>query len=136
MANDPTRAAFWKHFLLEKCAYPAPALLRRQLDHAELSEDCACGCNSYKVRIDPAHAEPLLPPEAEPRGTGRIFVFEANFRMPDDLSLEVMIFANDRGHLDYVEVDCCFNSYPVPDAVVVEEPPYHWWAAETLFRET
>jgi hypothetical protein len=33
--------------------------------------------------------------------------------------------------LDYVELDCCANSYPVPDVIRVKEPPYHVHPAAT-----
>jgi hypothetical protein len=134
MENGPTRAAFWKRFISDKCGYPAPALLRNQFEHAEFSDFCECGCNSFGIRVDPAHVKPLLPPAAEPR-KGHAAIFTADFRMPDEKTLEIIIFADDHGHLDYVEVDCCGNSYPVPDEVAVEEPAFHTWAAESLFRE-
>lgn len=56
--------------------------------------------------------------------------------MADGKTLEIVLFADARGHLDYVEVDCCANSYPVPVNVVVEGPPFHTRAAGDLFRET
>ncbi len=136
MENGPTRAEFWKEFISTKCRYPAQALLRDQLGHAEFTDFCACGCNSFGLRIDPAHVKPLLPPKAEPRSEGHVAIYMADFRMPHEKTLEIVIFADDHGHLVYVEVDCCANSYPVPAEVVVEEPPFSTWATKSLFLES
>lgn len=136
MENGPARAEFWKGFILDRCQYPSPDLLRDQLDHAEFTEFCECGCNSFSVRVDPVKVRPLLPPKPEPRSKGHAAIYEAEFKLADGKTLEIIIFANDHGHLVGVDVDCCGNSYPVPDNVAVDEPPIHTRAAKSLFRQT
>ncbi|MFC3711061.1 hypothetical protein ACFOMD_00670 [Sphingoaurantiacus capsulatus] len=135
MENGPARAEFWKEFISTRCEYPAQSLLRDQLDHAELTEFCDCGCNSFRLRVDPVHAKPLLPPKADPKMGGHGAIYTADFHMPDDKALEIIIFADDRGHLYFVEIDCCANSYPIPEDIVVAERPFATWAAEGVFRE-
>ncbi len=136
MDNGPTRAELWKSLIVERCEYPAPALLRAQIKSGEAHDFCECGCNSFALRVDPAELEPLLPPDADRNRQGRRSIYHADFFMSDGKTLEIVLFADARGHLNYVEVDCCANSYPVPVGVVAERRPFHTWAAGNLFRET
>lgn len=121
MVNNQQRAEFWKEFICTKCQFPAPERLRTQFAHAELSEFCDCGCNSFKVTVrEDAGVEPIATDGKY--GT----VFEASFRLAENnWSLEIFLFADDAGNLAYVEVNCCANSYPIPDVVSVKGPPYH-----------
>jgi hypothetical protein len=136
MENGPARAEFWKSFVLDKCQYPSPNLLRDQFSHAEFTDFCRCGCNSFGMRVESAKAKPLLPPRHDKRSGGHAAIYTAEFRLPDEKTLEIIIFADDDGYLAGVDVDYCGNSYPVPDDVTVEEPPFHTWAAKSLFRES
>jgi hypothetical protein len=52
--------------------------------------------------------------------------------MPDDRTLEIILFADPNGNLDYIEVDCCANSYPIPDLVEVDERPFNTSALTRL----
>jgi hypothetical protein len=133
MENGPKRATFWKEFIAERVQYPAPSLLRDQLEHAEFTEFCACGCNSFGLRVDPAHAKPLLPPWPDGKGKGHYAVYTADFMLADQKTLEIVIFANDQGHLVWIDVDCCANSYPVPEEIDVNDP-FHTWATKSLYR--
>ena len=135
MEDGSSRIEFWKRFFVNKCLYPSPDLLRKQLAHAEFTVDCECGCNSYRIWVDPAFVLPLLPPEPEPKSKGSAAVFMADFKLIDGNTLSVTLFADAQGHLVGVDVDCCANSFPVPDRVIVEEPPFHTWASGSLFRE-
>jgi hypothetical protein len=128
MNNTPERAEFWKEFICTKCQFPAPERLRAQFSHAELSEFCDCGCNSFKVTVrEGAGVEPI----ATKGKYGK--VFEADFKLADDeKSLEVILLADEAGNLAYVEIDCCVNSYPIPEIVRVQEPPYHVDAHKSL----
>jgi hypothetical protein len=121
MNNTPERAEFWKEFICTKCQFPAPDKLRAQLSCARFSEFCNCGCNSFKVHLSEG-AE--VPPLAQPGRYGA--VFEADFHLDDEgKTLEIILFAGKNGNLEYVEIDCCGNSFPVPDAINVKEPPFH-----------
>jgi hypothetical protein len=71
---------------------------------------------------------PLL---AELGGSGSIF--EANFRLTKyEGTLEIILLASEDGNLSYVEIDYCGNSYPVPETVNVEEPPFHVHASTKI----
>lgn len=128
MNNTPVRAEFWKEFICTKCQFPAPERLRAQFENSDLSEFCECGCNSFKVSIrDSAKVAPIA------RGAGYRQVFEADFKFAEeDKSLEVILLADGNGNLAYVEIDCCGNSYPIPENVNLLEPPYHVSVSETL----
>jgi hypothetical protein len=128
MTNSLEQAKFWQDFILSKCQFPSPAKLRSQFESAEFSEFCDCGCNSFKVDVE--KEENVEPIAARGRyGT----VFEANFQLlNDDKTLEIVLLADEDGYLAYVEIDCCANSFPVPDEIEVKEPPYHVYASGTL----
>ncbi|HEY5721531.1 MAG TPA: hypothetical protein VIT45_04340 [Allosphingosinicella sp.] len=128
MANGPARAAFWMEFVTDRCDYPAPDRLRAQLTNAEFSEFCGCGCNSFAVRVKPDVA-----PLARSGGSHGA-IFAADFKLADDRTLEIILFANEEGNLDYIEVDCCANSCPVPDVIDVTPEPFRKWSGEGLLR--
>lgn len=131
MNNDVKRASFWKDFILRKCRFPNPEKLLAQFAIAELSEFCDCGCNSFKVTVpDGASVEPIAQAEI-----GEGVVFEVNFLMADGVkTLEILLSADSKGNLSYVEIDCSGNSYPVPDVVEVREPPFHIYASKQLIQ--
>lgn len=128
MQNTADRAKFWADFICNHCQFPSPEKLRQQFEHARLSEFCECGCNSFKVEVSPsAGALPI----AQPGHYG--MVFEANFRLQnEDKTIEVLLFAGKQGNLEYVEVDCCGNAYPVPEKIQVQEPPFHVHASPAI----
>lgn len=128
MPNDTARAEYWSAFIGSHCHYPAPERLRAQLAIAVFSDFCRCGCNSFAVTI-PATAD--VPPLARPGGRSGM-IFSANFHLPCDQTLEVALFADPAGNLDYVEVQCCANASPVPEVISIEGPPYQVWASENL----
>jgi hypothetical protein len=127
MPNDRERAEFWKEFILSKCRYPAIEKLRAQFERAEFYDFCDCGCNSFRVKLKSGDV-PLL---VAPGGSGSIY--EANFRLIDhEGTLEIILLAGEDGNLNYVEVDYCANSFPVPETIDVEEPPFHVYASTKL----
>jgi hypothetical protein len=128
MANGLPRAEFWKGFVADRCEYPAADRLRAQLSEAEFSAFCDCGCNSFAVK--PTRGAPVLvAPDGE---VGHRAIYTADFRLADERTLEIILFADGGGNLDYIEVDCCANSEPVPDTVEVDAQPFHTWATEQL----
>lgn len=128
MPNGPARAEFWKEFMTSRCNYPAPDRLQAQLATAEFSDFCECGCNSFAVK--PSRG---APPLALPgRDIGAIYT--ADFNLPDSRTLEIILLVDETGNLAHIEIDCCANSYPVPDVVEVEGEPFRTWAAEELLQ--
>jgi hypothetical protein len=134
MENGPERAEFWKAFILENSGYPATARLREQFENAEFTNFCDCGCNSFALKIaEGANVRPLLPATSKEIPGGSWSIFEVDFMLADDKTLEIIIFADANGNLAYVEVDCCANSYPVPTSFEIIQPPFHMRASENLY---
>lgn len=128
MSNGPARAEYWRDFLLARSGYPAPDRLRAQLAGAEFWDFCNCGCNSFAVKA-PAGAAPLVP-----SGGGYGAIYTEDFRLKDELTLEIVLFADGTGNLVFIEVDCCANSYPVPLTIDAEARPFQTWASSQLLH--
>jgi hypothetical protein len=128
MASAVDRTAFWIEFICAHCRFPDPERLRAQFAAARFSDFCDCGCNSFAVSVP---SEANIPPiAAKPDRSG--FVFEADFALDGDLTLEIILFVDRSGHLSYVEIDCCSNTEPVPDEIAINEPPYNVYASAAL----
>jgi|SRR5581483_770796 len=122
-------AKLWMKFILEHCDFPNLTLLRDQIRDAEFLDFCECGCNSFAVRVD-ERAKPLASP-AEHRSP----IFEADFYLIDqERTIEIMLFAGKSGNLEYVEVDHCANSYPVPAIVDIKLPAFHTYTYPRLLK--
>ncbi len=126
MPNGPEQAAYWRDFVIARCAYPNVARLAEQFDGAELAEFCTCGCNSFGVQVQPGTA-----PLARKAKHGGV-VFTADFSIAEAGQLEIMLSVNAAGNLDYVDVMCNANSRPVPDDVVASPQPFHVSASKNL----
>ncbi len=134
MQNDQDRAAYWIAFILERCQFPNPNVLAAQFENAEIVELCECGCNSFALSM----ATPEAVPRIATSGHGYGLVFEADFRdrsCPEDSrSLEILLFADDSGHLSYVEIDYCGNGLPIPERLSLESTPYNVFRGITLIQ--
>ena len=128
MANDHARAEFWRDFILARSGYPTPDRLRAQFTQAEFSDFCSCGCNSFAVEVRQG-TPPLVRPDKD---VG--VIYEADFKLADERTLEIILFADGGGDLRYVEVDCCANSEPVPDPIEAGDEPFHTYMSDHLLR--
>ena len=134
MPNDLKQAAYWVAFILEHCPFPNQDVLAAQFSNAELGRFCECGCHSFSLS--------LASPEKVPRiasafsGQGYRMVFEADFRdrcePQGSESIEILLFADESGHLADVEIDYCGNGIPVPANLNLDLTPYHVFASESL----
>jgi hypothetical protein len=113
MSNGAHKSAFWAEFIPSHCHFPDAELLRRHFQSASFTDFCDCGYNNFAVVIPP---DVQLPPITKPHsGPSHSPFFECDFRLADsDRTLEIILFADTRGYLDYVEIDCCANSYSSP----------------------
>jgi hypothetical protein len=126
MPNGPDQAAYWRNFILSRCGFPNPARLAQQFEGAEFEEYCACGCNSFGVRVQTG-----TPPLAREATSGGV-VFSADFAMGSTGQLEIMLSVDGEGNLDRVDVMCNANSCPVPDVVLASAEPFHVSASKHL----
>jgi hypothetical protein len=124
MGNTHDTAARWTEFVATHAAFPAGERLLQAFRAGTITRLCNCGCNSFDLEV-PDGAAPLL---VEPGGSGSVFQMEFEVDEPgsgERRSLEFIVFADRRGHFSGLEVDYCGNSSPVPDELVIHEPPYH-----------
>ena len=135
MENGAERAEFWKEFILKNARYPAPSRLRSQFDGAKFFDFCRCGCNTFRIEPPEGVKQALIGHAQDlPEGAGAS-IYEADFELTDGRTIEIILFADRNGHLSEVEVDCCANSYPVPDEIEINGPPFHTRAAKGLFAD-
>jgi hypothetical protein len=59
-------------------------------------------------------------------------IYEADFKLADELILEIVLFADESGNLAYVEIDCCANSCAVPDLIEAHDQPFRTNASAKL----
>ena len=122
------------NFIFDESGYPSVERLREQFENSEYTEFCDCGCNSFGLKLtDGARVRPLLPPTPKEILGGHGSIYEAEFTVDDGKSLEIILFADRNGNLNYVEVDYCANAYPVPDKMEVIGPPNHSRSAQGLY---
>ncbi|HTI88880.1 MAG TPA: hypothetical protein VL966_19935 [Alphaproteobacteria bacterium] len=131
MAEVVDRAAFWAEFICERCRFPDPERLRAQFAVARFSDFCDCGCNSFAVSVPSEANVPRIAAKSQ-RDPG--MVFEAYFTLPDEKTLEIILFADRSGNLSYVEIDCCANAYPVPEEIEADDAPFHVYVSAALIR--
>jgi hypothetical protein len=128
MSNTLARASKWTHFLASRAEFPAGSRLLAAFNAGKVTRLCDCGCNSFDFEIP----EGVVAPLAEP-GTNGGSVFELEFQTSDEQrTLQFFVHVEANGHLAGIEVDCCANSYPVPDDPILVEPPYHVRASAAL----
>jgi hypothetical protein len=128
MSNNAQRARFWIDIICSRCHYPAPERLRAQFEAAELSDFCACGCNSFGVSL----LNPEISPVCGPHSRYGAF-FEASFYTSElGKNIEIILFADESGHLKFVEVNFCANAFPVPDDIRISDEPFFVRSAKSV----
>ena len=126
MPNDRSKAARWTEFIAERSEFPAGGRLLAAFHAGRITRICDCGCNAFELEMP---EDTTVDPLSNPGTSGA--VFELSFTAIDDdkpteqKSLEFILFVDKRGHFTGIEVDFCGNSYPVPERVSIQEPPYH-----------
>jgi len=125
LANTPATAARWVEFIASHPAFPAGAKLRAAFGAGKITRLCDCGCNAFEFELpEGTNVSPLV------QAGGYSSICEISFQASEpestDLkSMDFILFADKRGHFAGIEVDFCGNSFPVPEGVVIHEPPYH-----------
>jgi hypothetical protein len=128
MRNTAEIASKWVDFLANRPEFPAGSRFLAAFKAGRISRLCDCGCNSFDVDVpSDSSVEPLTKP-------GRYgAVFEIDFRTTEEnATLEFVVFVGANGHLAGVNVDYCANTFPVPEAPCLIEPPYHVRSSESL----
>lgn len=124
--NNENRARDWINFILERGQFPDAQALKDHLEKAVFTEFCQCGCNSFKVLV-PASTKAIAT-----QGKYGV-IFEVNFNLAEaGKTLEILMFSGKSGMVEYIEIDCCGNNFPVPEVVKVIGEPFHVSASSTL----
>lgn len=126
MPNTVETAARWTEFLAGRPEFPRGERLAAAFNAGEITRLCSCGCNAFDLKVpEGAEVERI----ATVGGCGSVFEmsFQATGDGPPDRqgSLEFIVFADERGHFAGIEVDFCGNSFPVPEALQVDNTPYY-----------
>jgi hypothetical protein len=118
MANTPAHAEKWTRFIAARAEFPHGGRLVEAFRAGKITRLCDCGCNSFDIAVPDGAATPLC-------GPGKYgSVFQLDFKLRDDEgTLSFCVFVDERGHLEGIDVDYCANSFPMPEAPVVQEPP-------------
>lgn len=125
MANTADTATRWVKFIAGQAAFPAGTKLLAAFRAGAITRLCDCGCNAFDFAApEGADVAPLV------NHGGYGSVCEMSFEVTDAHSsergsLEFLVFADQRGHFAGIEVDYCGNSFPVPELLLLHEPPYH-----------
>lgn len=125
--SDSERAAFWVDFIVSKCMFPKPELLKAQFEHAELVFCCKCGCDSFDVNARDIDKVPPL------TNVGRCLVYDVSFRIRGkDSPLEILLWTGESNRLDWVEMVYYDNDFPIAGQFEIEEPPIYVNISEFL----
>ncbi|WP_345816874.1 hypothetical protein AAGS40_28320 (plasmid) [Paraburkholderia sp. PREW-6R] len=134
MPNNLERAAYWVTFILEHCPFPNRDALAAQFANAQIVRLCECGCNSFSLSL--ATPDEVPPIAIASSGQPYRMVFEADFHDRSELevggSIEILLFADESGHLADVEIDYCGNGIPIPENLDLEFPPYNVFVSDSL----
>ena len=118
MTTESERIAFWVDFIVSKCMFPKPELLRAQFENADMVFNCKCGCDSFDVNARDVDSVPPL------TNVGRCLVYDVSFRIKGKFSpLDILLWTGESNRLEWVEMVYYDNDYPVAGEFEVEEPP-------------
>jgi hypothetical protein len=120
LKNSLDLARKWTEFIAHRAEFGPGKRLLEQFEAGDVVNLCDCGCNSYQFKLRPgAKIQPL----DTPGGYGCAFALE--FATPDEgKTIGLMVFVDPSGNLAGIDVDYCGNTFPVPDAPQLIEPPF------------
>ena len=125
MSNSPDAAARWTRYLASRSYVPRAPLIQQHFASGKISRLCDCGCQSFDLAIEPDVAlEPLMPGS----GRGGCALALGYYVLGDPqrrATVDVRVFVDARGYLSGIDVDYCGNSAPMPEHVVLVDPPFH-----------
>lgn len=125
--NTEQSAKKWMEFLVARPEFPAPQSLLTAWNSGAITRLCDCSehCQSFSFHVSDGNR---VVPLWTAGGSGGA-VFTIDFRIttlesePADRTLELVVFVDERGHFDGIDVMCSCNTLPVPEQFVVHEPP-------------
>jgi hypothetical protein len=125
MPNSADTAARWTRYLVSRAYVPRAPLIQQHFDSGKIKRLCDCGCQSFDLAIEAdVPLEPLMPP-SERGGCALALSYHVLGRSELGDFVDFRIFVDARGYLSGVDVDFRANSAPMPEQVVLVEPPFH-----------
>jgi hypothetical protein len=124
--NSEAVARRWTEFVAARPEFKPGRTLVEHFDAGRITRLCDCGCNSYELKVPPTAKVVKLAPPSE-RG-GMAFQLEFNTAEAGK-TVGFTVFVDAEGYLSGLDVDYCGNSYPMPEAPALVEPPFHQYGA-------
>jgi hypothetical protein len=125
MANTSEIATRWLEFIASHPAFPAGDKLRAAFHAGKITRLCDCGCNAFEFSVpDEVNVLPLV--KEGNYGSICEMLFDAIDPQSQEKGyIEFLVFTDQRGHFAGIDVDYCGNTYPVPESLIIQEPPFH-----------
>jgi hypothetical protein len=123
MANSADAAARWTRYLASRAYVPRAPLIQQHFDSGKIERLCDCGCQSFDLAIAADVPLELLMPSSDRGGCA----LELSYHVlggTDREFVDLRVFVDTRGYLSGIDADFCGNSAPMPDHVVLVEPPF------------
>jgi hypothetical protein len=122
MPNSAEHARRWTEFLAMRSEIRNGWRLSEHFRAGRITRLCDCGCNSYEIEVVPEQG--LLPLVGPSNHRGSVFQLE--FRTRDESrTVGLSVFADERGYLSGIDVDCSGNAFPMMESPQLIEPPFH-----------
>jgi hypothetical protein len=124
MSNDAATAEKWVSFVASRPYLTGAAPILDHFRAGSISRLCDCGCESFDLTVAPV---PTLAPLV-PASVGGGCILSLGFYLAEPAesrrTVEIDVFADDRGFLAGIDVSYCSNSAPMPSEVNLVEPPF------------
>ncbi len=110
MPNTQETAARWVSLLAQRTELPFAGELLAHFGHARITHLCGCGCNSFECDIPVgAELQPLFGARRD------LPSFEVAFAGNGDDPIDVVVHADERGHLSGIDVHLGLSNHaPMP----------------------
>jgi hypothetical protein len=125
MATSADTAARWTRYLASRAYVPRAPLIQQHFARGKIKRLCDCGCQSFDLTIEPdVPLEPLMP-RSDRGGCALELSYHVLGGSEAKDFVELRVFVDARGYLSGIDVEFRANSAPMPDHVVLVEPPFH-----------
>ena len=121
MKNTKETAVSWVNFIAGRPEFTAGTALLAQLDNSVICDLCNCGCNSFNLEREVSSK--VVPIAGESEAGKVVFLIEFATEDPSG-SLEFILYADEEGNFDGMDVHFNGNTEPMPENVSIIEPPF------------
>jgi hypothetical protein len=125
VTNGVATARRWIEYLASRKDLPLGSAALEHFEAGTITRICDCGCNSFDLSVpNDSKLQPLIRPSDGRSGAILTVGYHTGGgeRLAD--AVEFVIFADVNGYLSGIDVEFCGNSAPMPEDVVLIEPPF------------